>query len=171
VNASTSGDDDHEARVDAWLAAHAGVKAADSLVNAFEESFNLVWRRAHETLSEVTLVAIAERVLYTGIERFSFLTLVQVQPNGLQCAELRERCGDTPHPERATGASRAPLAEAFRFVFVEFLTVLGSLTSEILTPALHAELAKVSHPTSGSQRKPVEASKSKPGTDDEGGSS
>ena len=29
------------------------------------------------------------------------------------------------------------------FVLVEFLTVLGHLTDEILTPALHAELSKV----------------------------
>ena len=29
-----------------------------------------------------------------------------------------------------------------RFVLVEFLTVLGNLTAEILSPALHAELAR-----------------------------
>ncbi len=35
------------------------------------------------------------------------------------------------------------LRAAVRFVLVEFLSVLGVLTAEILTPALHAELARL----------------------------
>ena len=35
------------------------------------------------------------------------------------------------------------LVEGIRFVLVEFLTVLGNLTAEILTPELHSELSNV----------------------------
>ncbi len=45
---------------------------------------------------------------------------------------LRESLGVIP-PEELTGA--------IRFVLVEFLSVIGHLTAEILTPALHAQLA------------------------------
>jgi hypothetical protein len=38
------------------------------------------------------------------------------------------------------------LREAIRFVLVELLTVLGNLTAEILTPALHAEISRVARP-------------------------
>jgi hypothetical protein len=53
---------------------------------------------------------------------------------GLECEEF---C------ERAAGLEHGELAEGMRFVLVEFLTVLGNLTADVLTPALQAELSKV----------------------------
>ena len=44
--------------------------------------------------------------------------------------------------------SASPIVAAIRFVLVEFLTVLGNLTAQILTSALHAELSK-GHPLAG----------------------
>jgi hypothetical protein len=35
------------------------------------------------------------------------------------------------------------LREAIQFVLVELLTVVGNLTAEILTPALHSELSNI----------------------------
>ena len=50
---------------------------------------------------------------------------------GLSCSALRERSSELPLDELSAG---------LRFVLLELLTVLGSLTAEILSPALHAEL-------------------------------
>jgi len=83
----------------------------------------------------VTLTAIAERVLHNASERFSLLWSLKIEPTrGIQCRELSDRIGSVEPAE---------LREAIRFVLVELLTVLGNLTAEILTPALHAEISKV----------------------------
>jgi hypothetical protein len=44
---------------------------------------------------------------------------------------------------RAVDLTASELEAAIRYVLVEFLTVLGNLTAEVLTPALHAELSKL----------------------------
>jgi hypothetical protein len=60
---------------------------------------------------------------------------LKVAPAGIGTQALRERADSLRADELLAG---------LRFVLIEFLTVLGNLTAEILTRALHAELAKVS---------------------------
>jgi hypothetical protein len=125
---------DHSACVDAWMERAAEGLPAARLVQLFERAFDALWRRAHVTLGEVTLGAIVDRVLYSASERHPILATLRLESTGLRCEELAEH---------AHGLPRAELAEGLRFVLTEFLTVLGNLTAEILTPALHAELSKV----------------------------
>jgi hypothetical protein len=127
----TGPDRDHRAVVGSWLqrAAHRGSVA--SQIEAFEHAFARMWQRSRLTLGEVTLTAIVDRVLHTANEQFPFLASVAVDASGLRCQELRSHAGV---PEDQVSA-------ALRFVLVEFLTVLGNLTAQILTPALHAELS------------------------------
>jgi hypothetical protein len=80
----------------------------------------------------VTLTAIVDRVLYTASETHPFLSTLKIEAAGISFDGFREQ-----------GAQHANLHEAVRLVLVEFLTVIGHLTDEILTPALHAELSKV----------------------------
>lgn len=127
-------EDKHSATVDAWLQ-HAGEDASvERLLQIFEEGFEAVWRRAHRTLGEVTLTAIADRVLCTASERFPDLSVLRIEHTGLYYGDLRAQVATL---------DRAQLLPAIRFVLVEFLSVLGALTAEILSPALHAELAKL----------------------------
>ena len=93
-----------------------------------------MWRRALVTLGDVTLKAILDRVLYTAAERFPLLSPLEVDATGLRSDKFRQGAGSL---------HRDQLGEGIRFILVEFLTVLGNLTAEVLTPALHAELAKV----------------------------
>lgn len=106
----------------------------ERLIQVFELGFAALWRRAHQTLGDVTLVAIVDRVLFTAAERFPDFGLLKIEADRLQCEELRERARSLEHDHLAAG---------IRFVLVEFLTVLGNLTAEILTPALHSELSNV----------------------------
>ena len=125
---------DHSVCVGAWMEhAAAGLPPAQ-LLDLFELGFAAMWRRAHLTLGDVTLTAIVDRVLYSAAERFPGFSALAVDTNGLRCVALRER---------VESLQRDQLAEGIRFVRVEFLTVLGNLTAEILTPALHSELSKV----------------------------
>jgi hypothetical protein len=125
----------HALCVDAWLERSAAGLAPDALLRLFEAALNAVWIRTMTTLGEVTLTAIAKRVLYNASDRFSLLWSLKIEPTrGIQCRELSERIGSVEPSE---------LREAIRFVLVELLTVLGNLTAEILTPALHAEVSRV----------------------------
>lgn len=132
---------EHDTPLDAWMKAAAGSEVpTERLVQAFAEAFAAIWRRAHVTLGDVTLTAITDRVLYTAAERFPFLASLAVQPSGLECQELRERGHEQP---------REQLAEGIRFVLLELLTVLENLTAGVLSPALHAELSRVTPGANG----------------------
>ena len=125
-------ENDHDECVDAWMERAARGKPPDRLLRAFEEAFAAMWRRAHVTLGDVTLTAIVDRVLRAASERYPIVAELQVDETGLRCEGLRQRA---PSPECRE------LEQAVRFVLTEFLTVLGNLTDEILTPALHDELS------------------------------
>lgn len=73
-------------------------------------------------------------MLYSAVELHPSLSTLRVAGGGIDCGELRRRLGRH---------DRHLLAEGLRYVLVELLTVIGSLTAEILTPALHDALSKV----------------------------
>lgn len=125
---------DHSACVDAWLERAGTGLPAERLVLLFEQGFAALWRRAYQTLGDVTLTAILDRVLYTATEQYPLLSALEIDLTGLRCQALRAR---------AASLAADQLAEGTRFMLVEFLTVLGNLTAEILTPALHSELSNV----------------------------
>lgn len=100
----------------------------------FERAFAALWQRAKTPLGPITLVAIVDRVLHEGVRRFPVLSVLEVDDQGLKTTGLAER---------ASTAAPGEVTDAIQRVLEEFLTVVGNLTGEILTPALHAELAKV----------------------------
>jgi hypothetical protein len=128
----------HAACVDAWLKRSGKDPSSEVLLRLFEAALGALWARTASTLGEVTLTAIAERVLHNASERFPLFSSLKVEPTGgIPFRELREGVGS---------AHDAELGDGIRFVLVEFLTVLGSLTAETLTPELHAELSRVALP-------------------------
>jgi hypothetical protein len=107
---------------------------SSDLLALFERAISAIWQRAHVTLGDVTLAAIVARVLYTAAARFPAFEALTVETTGVRFDEL------------TTGTEvlgEQELAQAIRFTMTELLTVLGHLTAEILTPALHAELSRV----------------------------
>lgn len=131
---------DHSARVDVWMERATKGLPPEQLVVVFQRGFAAMWRRAHTTLGDVTLTAIVDRVLYSAAEQFSALSALTVDATGLQCTALRER---------SESLQDEHLEDGLRFILVEFLTVLGNLTDEILTPALHSELSKIEREEKG----------------------
>ena len=127
-------ENDHRALVNAWMERWARQLPPDRLLGAFETAFAALWRRAHQTLGDVTLTAIVDRVLYVTSEQYPVFSSLRVEATGLRSEGLHE------HIRRL---HRAELADGVRFALVEFLTVLGDLTDDILTPALHEELSRV----------------------------
>jgi hypothetical protein len=119
----------HQVAAKAWL--QNAREGHVDLIEAFEHAFTTLLRRSQLTLGDVTVAAIVERVLQSVSEQYPTFAAVVVAESGVRCEGLRTARLDA---EEA--------GQALSFVLVEFLTVLGNLTAEILTPALHDELTK-----------------------------
>jgi len=130
----TFDESNHARFVEAWLNKATQRQPPTALISVFKRGTSALWQRALVTLGEVTLTAIVDRVLYTATEKYPFLSTLKVDETGIRFDEFR-REGAVQHD--------GLLVDATLFVMAEFLSVIGRLTDEILTPALHAELSKV----------------------------
>jgi hypothetical protein len=124
----------HSEAVKTWRDGWGGNLSQHELVDLYERALDALWRRAHLSLGEISLMAIVDRVLHEGAEKFPHLTALKIETSGVQCGALRQV---------APGFDPAVLDESLAFLVCELLRVLGALTAEILTPGLHAELLKV----------------------------
>ncbi len=128
----------HRQRVDAWMERHTTALRAPELAQLLGLALGALWDRANVTLGEVTLVAIFHRVLSNTKRKFPVMAALRLEPKTETFSDL------AAGGSSAASLDRAELARAMQFVLTELLTVLGTLTGEILTPALHAELSTVS---------------------------
>lgn len=149
-----AGDSGHAACVDQWLErSRAKGLPRVVLLDLFEAALLALWASTRSTLGEVTLTAIADRVLHNAAEEFPAFASLKVEQNGrIQARDLREKVDDLHHQK---------LLEAMRSVLVDFLTVIGNLTAELLSTELHAELLAVApKPAAGlTSRRPARAKK------------
>jgi hypothetical protein len=127
-------ENDHSVCVNGWMERARGLPP-EELLQAFDAAFGALWRRAHVTLGDVTLAAIVDRVLSAASDNYPVLGALTVDATGLHAEDLYQHVADLAPDQLAAGT---------RFVLLEFLTVLGNLSAEILTPALHSELCRVS---------------------------
>jgi hypothetical protein len=136
----------HRETVKAWRDGCLGITSPDGLFSLYERALDALWHRAHMSLGEITLMAIVDRVLHDGTGKFPHLAALKVETSGVQFGAFRLA---------AQGVDPALLDESLAFLVVELLRVFGTLTGEILTPGLHAELNKVRvHPRDDEGGKP-----------------
>ena len=126
-------DDIHIRCVSEWMK-HASRVSPEELAALFEKAMTVLWQRTYSALGDITVAAIVDRVLYNATEKYSALGSLKLDTSGINFAEFRHHSGSINDRE---------LREAIQFVLVELLTVVGNLTAEILTPALHSELSSV----------------------------
>lgn len=124
----------HAAFVQGWLERSAPGLSRAGLVDLFERAMDALWQRTHRTLGEITLAAVADRVLCVAAEKHPTLAALRIETSGIVFDQFR---GDSLAQEDAA------IREAMTFVLVEFLNVLGNLTDQILTPALYEALSSV----------------------------
>lgn len=137
---------DHQERVEAWLA-HAGAGASSpTLVALLQSALDVLWRRAQQTLGDVTVRAIVSRALLTASSRHPLLRTLMVDAEGVSCATLADAVGAARQGASVGPTDPVAVRAAVRDVLVELLTVLGDLTANILTAALHDALMSVSGP-------------------------
>jgi len=124
----------HHEFVTSWMNRFGDSLPPERLIRIFDHALGAIWQRCRVTLGEATLGAIVDRVLHDASEKFPLLASLKVESNGVCLDHLREN---------ACTVDGDQLAEGVRFVLVHFLRLLGSLTAEILTPALQAELSRI----------------------------
>lgn len=124
----------HAEVVDAWLKSVGPQVRPEAILQVFDRAFQALGERAQPVLGEITLGAIAERVLWNVVGRYPFLSSLTIEKSRISCA--------VPADGLRTLDANA-LTEGLRFTLIEFLRVIGSLTGEILTPPLRAALLKV----------------------------
>ena len=125
---------DHASIVNHWMKQAANGLTSGQLLLLFEAAIAALCQRAYLTLGDVTLTAVVDRVMYNAAEEFPLFESLEPGTRGVNCRALLESM---------SGGNEVELTEGMRFVLVEFLTVIGNLTAEILTPALHSELSNV----------------------------
>ena len=129
--------DVHGNAVDAWLTRAMVSKNSRGLLRAFEAAISSIWARAARTLGTVTLAAVADRVLSNAMERYAWLSALEPLPEG------RFRCDELRLEARLAGVPYSDLVVGVRSILIELVGLLGSLTANIITPDLHAELARM----------------------------
>lgn len=124
----------HAQLVEEWWAKRAQGLSPPRAVALFDLALSALWRRARRTLGEVTLSAIVDRVLATATEIHPLLTGIRLDHGRISSEELRRRAAEL---------SADAMRSAFCMVLIDWLTVVGNLTAEILTPSLHEALSLV----------------------------
>ena len=116
-----------------WMK-HTKHVSPEELAGLFEKAVTVLWQRTYSALGDITIAAIVDRVLYNATEKYSVLGSLKLDSGGIRFVEFRQQ---------AASINDRELKEAIQFVLVELLTVVGNLTADILTPALHSELSRV----------------------------
>ncbi|MDO9182815.1 MAG: hypothetical protein Q7U04_10425 [Bacteriovorax sp.] len=107
---------------------------AEQLVQVYAGAFQAIESRCLATLSRVTINVVIDRVLHIGSEKFQILSLITIEPSGLSLKNLIQNIKKYKTEE---------IRNALSYFLVEFLTVVGNITSDVLTASLHKKLVEV----------------------------
>lgn len=121
----------HFRQIEQWALKRLTNLSREELILAFDRVFLRVWAKAVLILGKVTLQAVLDRVAHVSSEKYPWLAPNLIYHESMSLAELLQEKSSISDAELKLGLS---------FFLGEFLTVIGSLTAEIITPQLHAAL-------------------------------
>lgn len=137
----------HITVVDLWLKSLPQSLDAPAYIDAFQSALTAMHAKVNKTLGEITLRAIIDRVVHVCSEEYPFLSLIRILPDGgARCDELRRQVSALLPDE---------LQQGTRHVLIELLTVIGTLTAELLTVELHDALLTSVAPGDGAAARPT----------------
>ncbi|MBY0415719.1 MAG: hypothetical protein K2Q18_16210 [Bdellovibrionales bacterium] len=106
----------------------------DLAIQVFGNAIHCIERRCLITLSSVTLQVVLDRIIHQGIEKFPILVEITLEKEGINFTKIIQKKDHYKIGE---------IQDAFRYLLIEILTVIGNLTSDVLTTPLHKELMEV----------------------------
>ncbi|RYZ82066.1 MAG: hypothetical protein EOP04_22780 [Proteobacteria bacterium] len=117
--------------VDLWTSHALVAISLDEMIEAFDQAFSRIWRRAEITLGKITVRAVADRVMSIAADDFPWIKSYTFKSD-----EISFKAGLAPTAQ----VSEEELKAGLSFVLGEFLSVLGSLTAELISKKLHSTL-------------------------------
>ena len=121
----------HARTVSLWLQKFPATLTQEEFVGAIEKVFDQALEKTQITISEVTLSAVLDRILYNSAVKFPILNELKLDGAKLKFASLKRH---------VKSSSNSEIKAAFLYFFTEFFFVIGNLTAEHLTPILYNEL-------------------------------
>ncbi|GAC1353673.1 MAG: hypothetical protein NVSMB47_06530 [Polyangiales bacterium] len=121
----------HARCIDEWVLHH-GIASTEELTDAFERALRALWNRASAPLGEGTLSVVMTSVLNKALQRHPSIRGLSVAPSGVRY-------------DRSVDDAMTPAEArlALREILVELLSLLGEMTAQVLTPALHDSLSRL----------------------------
>lgn len=124
----------HKEQVKLWEERNAPDLRDEQIIKIFENAILTVERRCLVTLSNITVQVVLDRVLHEGHLKYPPLSFITVELEGLNFSGLNHHSENYKIEE---------MKDALRYLLIEFLTVIGNITSDVLTLPLHKELMEV----------------------------
>lgn len=124
----------HQELVRLWEDKNINNLSTDQIIQVYGCALLAIEQRCLATLSSVTIHVVLDRIIYQGLERFPFFKEISLEPTGLSLNNFIQK---------KELYDLKDINTAFRYLVVELLTVIGNITSEVLTVALHRELMEV----------------------------
>ena len=124
----------HQDIVSLWEEKNIKGLCRDQAIQVFQNALQALQQRCLVTLSNITLQVILDRIIHQGIEEFPLLMEINLELDGLNFSNLHQK---KDHFELSE------INKAFRYLLIETLTIIGNITSEVLTAPLHKELMEV----------------------------
>lgn len=123
--------DSHLQVVEEWLEINVKNLTPHQQILILEKAILAVELRASMTLSNITLLVVLDRILHQSKIEYPVLLRGTIDDNLLNFTAMDKV------------ANADDKSKALTYLLVELLRVLGRLSAEILTTALHKELMKV----------------------------
>lgn len=127
-------DNAHKELITFWVEQNTRGLRNEQLVQLYGSAFGAIERRCLTTLSSVTINVVIDRVLNLGSKKYPFFSLLTIEASGLSLKGLLAQNENYKTEELRDGLS---------YLLAEFLTVIGNITSDVLSESLHKELMKV----------------------------
>jgi hypothetical protein len=124
----------HKAIVSLWEEKNIKNLRTDQAIQVFGNAIQMIERRCLITLSTVTVYVVLDRIIHQGIEKFPLLIEITIEDGSLNLTKIYQKKNHYELKE---------INNAFRYLLIELLTVIGNITSEVLSAPLHKELMEV----------------------------
>ena len=122
---------------------------SSALLVLFEEAWRALWRRSESAVGEVALESISQLIRANAVEKYPFLSPLIL--NGPEVS-YKALLGSLEELDKNQ------LQEGLGLMLVEFLSVIGDLTDQLLTPGLYEVLSRIEPGSvSGRQSRPATA--------------
>ncbi len=121
----------HAIQVDAWIEKSVNGLSQAAQAQIFKDAVEVIEKRILATLSAITWNAILDRALIRSAQSFPLLSGIKIQLGGISIDGLLLNLQDQKANQ---------VIEAFRFLLIEILTIVGNLTAGVLTEPLYREL-------------------------------